>query len=125
MGYFDRLFKKQKPRNPEDDFTVTITDIFIRVEHPERKTEQVAWAGIELIKLINTDEGPLLPDIWLTLLGHNEGCSIPQGAKGYDEVYDIVSKYEGFSFDNVIKSMTCTDNAEFELWRKENKTTGE
>jgi hypothetical protein len=52
------------------------------------------------------------------LLGQNECYFIPQGAKGYDEVYAIVSKYENFNFENVIKSISSTDNAEFELWTK-------
>ena len=118
MSFFDRLFKKAKPKIPEDDFTVTITGKFIKVEHPQRKTEQVLWENIKQIKLINTDQGPWLPDIWLALLGDEDGCLIPQGAKGFDEVYDIVSKYEGFNFENFIKSMSCTDNAEFDLWTK-------
>jgi len=105
-------------KNPEDDFKVTITDVLIKVEHPERKTEQVHWATIWQIKLINTDAGPLQPDVFLALFGKDEGCLIPQGAKGYDEVYNIVSKYEGFDFGGVIKSMTCSDNAEFLLWTK-------
>ena len=47
-----------------------------------------------------------------------EICSIPQGANGYDEVFDLVSKYDNFNFENVGLSMSCTDNAEFELWKK-------
>jgi len=118
MSFFDKLFRKTKPKNPEDDFTVTITDKFIKVEHPQRKTEQVLWENIQHIKMINTDKGPLTPDVWLALFGKEDGCLIPQGAKGFKEVYDIVSKYEDFNFENVIKSMSCADNAEFDLWMK-------
>jgi hypothetical protein len=121
MGLFDKLFKMkeaEKPWAPEQDYIVTITETYIRVEHPERKTEQVMWANIQEIKLINTDDGPWFPDVWLALLGKEDGCVIPQSARGYDEVYDIVSKYEGFNFENVINSMRCTDNAEFPLWTK-------
>ena len=39
-------------------------------------------------------------------------------ARGFDEVYEIISKYEGFNFENWGKSMTCTDNAEFPIWIK-------
>lgn len=118
MGFWDNLFKKKTYKNPEDDFVVTITEAFINVEHPNLKTDQIHWANIEEIKLRNTDSGPWMPDVWLTLIGKDEICLIPQGAKGFDEVYDIVSKYEGFNFENAIKSMTCTDNAEFDLWAK-------
>ena len=117
MGFFSRLFNKDK-KQPEDDFEVTITNEFVKIEHPKRKTEQVKWENIREIKLINTDSGPWLPDVWLALIGEKDGCLIPQGAKGYDEVYEIVTKYDGFNFENVILSMSCTDNAEFNLWNK-------
>lgn len=51
-------------------------------------------------------------------MGNGKGCSIPQGSKGRDKVYDIVSKYNGFNFENVIKSASCTDNQIFVLWKK-------
>jgi uncharacterized UBP type Zn finger protein len=105
--------------NPEEQFTVTINDEFVQVEHPERKTEKINWGDIEEIKLLNTDDGPFQPDVWLCLTGGNSGCLIPQGAIGYDEVYEIVSKYERFNFENVIKSMSCTDKAEFQLWTRD------
>ena len=119
MKLLDLLFKKEKPKQLEDDFKVTITDILIKVEYPNKNSEQVLWTNIQAIKLLNTDEGPWLPDVWLVLIGQNDGCMIPQGAKGFDEIYDIVSKYENFNFENAIKSMSCTDNAEFLLWTKE------
>lgn len=119
MGLLDRFFNNSKSINPEDQFKVTITESFVQLEHPARRTEMIHWVDIKQIKLINTDKGPWLPDLWLALLGDNNGCLIPQGAKGYDEVYDIVSKYRGFNFENVIKSIRCTDNAEFQLWTRE------
>ena len=122
MGILEKIFGKPKPKNPEDNFIVTITDESIRVEHPERETEEILWNDIEEIKLINTDAGPFAPDVWLALFGNNSGCLIPQGAKGFEAVYDIISKYENFNFENFISSMSCTDNEEFLLWKK-NKYT--
>ena len=118
MGFFSNLFKP-KLKHPEDYYNITITDEFVRVEHPKINTEQIAWFEIEGVKLINTNKGPAAPDIWLTLIGKNSGCMIPQGAKGYEEVYEIVSKFENFDFQKVIESMTCTDNQEFLLWKRE------
>ena len=83
-----------------------------------RKTEKILWKDILEIKFINTDSGPAAPDVWLTILGKNSACLIPQGAKGFETVYDIVSKYEGFNFENVTKSMRSTNNDEFILWKK-------
>jgi hypothetical protein len=119
MGIFDKLFGKSKPKNPEDEYVTSITDESIKVEHPRRETETILWKDIEAIKLINTDEGPFAPDVWLVLIGKNSGCLIPQGSKGFETVYNIVSEYENFNFENFIKSMSCTDNEEFLLWKKE------
>ena len=116
---FIEIRKSKKLRiEPEDYYIVTLNDSFIRVEHPKQKIEEIAWSDIEEIKLINTDQGPFLPDVWLALLGRETGCLIPQGAEGYDTVYDRVSKYDGFDFENVVKSMGCVDNVEFLLWKK-------
>ncbi|MGV8118619.1 MAG: hypothetical protein AB2L14_02535 [Candidatus Xenobiia bacterium LiM19] len=104
-------------QNPEDDFKVTITDEHVKIEHPERKTEMVRWDNIKEIIMINTDQGPFLPDVWLGLMGDETGCLIPQGCKGYDEIYDIISRYEGFDFEKVIESMSCTGNEQFLLWK--------
>ena len=70
MGLFSRIFGMNKMQ-PEDYFTVTITDKSIIIEHPKRKTEQVQLVNIKEIKLINTDSGPWIPDVWLALIGDN------------------------------------------------------
>jgi len=128
MGLFDvfgKIFKgKGVPHQPEVAYKVTITEQGVQVEHPQRKTESIRWQDIDEVRLINTDEGPWLPDVWLALIGQETGCLIPQGAKGYDEVYDIVSQYEGFNFENVMKSMCCTSNEQFELWKKNETSFG-
>ena len=118
MRILEKIFGKPKPKNPEDNFIVTITDEFIRIEHPERKIEEILWNDIKEIKLINTNAGPFAPDVWLAMLGDNSGCLIPQGSKGFEPVYDIISKYENFNFENFISSMSCTENEEFLLWKK-------
>ena len=118
MGILEKIFGKPKPKNPEDNFLVTITREFIRVEHPDRETEEIFWRDIQEIKLINTDAGPFAPDIWLALLGLGSGCLIPHGAKGFETVYEMISQYGNFNFDNFIASMSRSDNAEFLLWEK-------
>lgn len=111
-----QLFKSEKRVQPEEYYTTTITESFIRVEHPNQQTQEISWNNINEIRLINTEEGPWLPDIWLALIGDNELCLIPHGSKGFDEVYEIVSKYKNFNFENFGKSMTSTSNEQFLLW---------
>ncbi|TRO66803.1 hypothetical protein [Christiangramia sabulilitoris] len=122
MGLWNEIFssksKKSNRKNPEDYFETEITESYVKVTHPERKDEQIDWKEIEEIQLINTDEGPFLPDVWLILTGNGKGISIPQGSEGWIKVYDIVSKYDGFNFENVIKSASCTENKTFDIWKK-------
>lgn len=134
VRFFDKLFgkrtavkreeqvskelPKQQPKYPEDDFIITITNDHVKIQHPGRKEESIYWTDIEEIRLVNTDQGPWMPDVWLALVGKETGCLVPQGAKGFEEVYDIVSKYEGFDFQKVIESMSCTDNTQFLVWKR-------
>lgn len=120
MGFLDRIFgkKAKKTVQHEDLFDVEVTDVYIKVSHPNRPAEQIKWEDIEEIKIATTDEGPFLPDVWLLLIGKGHGCSIPQGSKGWDIVYDIVSKYDGFHFENAIRAATCTETQWFDLWKK-------
>ena len=122
MGFWSKIFVSKSDninrKQPEDYYETEVTDIYVKVSHPKRQVEQIEWNEIEEIKLINTDEGPFLPDVWLVLIGNGKGCSIPQGSEGWNKVYDIVSKYEGFNFENAIKSAGCTYNETFELWKR-------
>jgi len=116
MSFFD-LFRKKRV-HPEDDYEVIIAQEILYVKHPNQPSTKIHFSDIHTILLINTDAGPLLPDVWLTLIAGEGKYMIPQGAKGFEEVYGIVSKYEGFDFENFIRSMSCTENAEFLLWKK-------
>ena len=122
MGFWNKIFgdskKNENKKQIEDDYQVELTEKSVIVTHPSRPTEQIDWNDIEEIRIVTTDEGPFRPDVWLLLMGNEKGCSIPQGSKGWDKVYDVVSKYEKFNFKNVIKSASCTDNQIFELWKK-------
>lgn len=102
----------------EDSFKITITEEYVKVEHPKRKTEEIYWNDINEIRLINTDDGPIMPDIWLALIGTNSGCLIPHGTEGFKRIYDIVSKYDDFNFENAIKSMSSASNEQFLVWSK-------
>src|SRR5688572_19143539 len=108
MNFWKRLFTRQeekhesldtiqKKKQLEDFYDVEYDEKEIKVAHPKRPIEQIDWNEIEEIKLINTDEGPFLPDVWLVLLGNGKGVSIPQGSEGWDKIYNIVSKYEKFN----------------------------
>lgn len=124
MNFLKKIFRKTENKQPEDYpedyFEVTITETFLMVSHSRIETKQIFWKEINEIKLINNNSGPFVPDIWMSLLGENSSCLIPHGSLGFDKVYNIVSKYKSFDFDNVTKSMRCVDNQEFLLWQRSN-----
>lgn len=93
--------------NPEGQFTVIMTEERVACEHPRRKHEFIKWDEINEIGIVTTDEGPLLPDVWLLLIGGKSGCSIPQGAVRYDELFDRVSRFPDFDFKAVIEASVC------------------
>lgn len=118
MGFLNKLFNGNK-RQPEEYYIVSLSNDLIKVEHPENETQTIRWDDIDEIKLSNNDSGPWGIDIWMVLVGKNSHCQIPHGSKGFDEIYEIVSKYKNFNFNNLMESMSCTENKEFLLWSKE------
>jgi hypothetical protein len=118
------LFNKLKgifsiiKRRPEDDYKIIINGDFVEANHPWWGSGKVRWDDLQQIILINTDKGPWLPDVWLKLVDSTSFCQIPQEVKEFEEIYEIVSRFDGFSFENFIESMACTDNATFLLWEK-------
>ena len=112
------FFKKFKRLEPEELYIITLTDENLTVAHPGQTVQQIQWSAIEKIELVTTDEGPWLPDVWLVLSGGGDVCSIPQGAKHYEEVYDKISVLPDFDFEAVLSATRCTDNARFMLWKK-------
>ena len=84
------------------------------------RVEEIAWDAIDAIFIRTTSDGPFSDDVFLCLLAADlkSGCVIPQTADGYDSVYDVVSKYEGFDFTKVVEAMGSTSEATFLLWRR-------
>ena len=108
----------EKQKQPEDYYSVEITDKTLRISRPFQDDQVIDLDEIEEIRMVNTDRGPVEPDVWLVLSGNGKHCGIPQGSEGWTAVYDIVSKYPGFDFEQVIQSAACTENRVFDLWKK-------
>ena len=67
---------------PEGLFTIATTDAAVSYEHPNGKTESIAWDELRRVEIITTDEGPFLPDSFWVLTSDTTQCTIAQGAKG-------------------------------------------
>ena len=120
MNIWDKIWELFTDKTPETFYKVIITNELVSVEHPKHGITKIKWNQITRINLINLDIGPAGIDIWMSLIGEDEVCLIPHGHAGFEKVYEIVSKYKNFNFENFINSMGCTDNVEFLLWEKEN-----
>lgn len=119
MNFINNFFKIfSKNQISEDDYVITISNDNFSVEHLRNPKITIKWNELVDIKLINTDKGPFENDVWLVLNGRFNQCVIPNNCKGYEEIFNIVSKFDNFNFENVIKSMTSTGNEEFLLWRE-------
>ena len=102
----------------ETTFNINITNDSINVKRQNVKAKERKWVDISEIYLMNTDITPFDVDIWLVLIGKKNRCIVPFDTKSYDEIYEVISRYDGFNFDNVNKSMSCTGSKFFPLWKK-------
>ncbi len=102
---------------PGGPYTLILSEDEIACEHPKRKRESIRWDQIVEIRLVTTDEGPFLPDMWYVFIGKTGGCSVPSEAKDFDPLWDeIKNRFDGFNYDAIIEA--GTDNAQKTLWEK-------
>ena len=54
MGIWNKIFDSKNEhaskKQHEDYYETEITDVYVKVTHPKRKTEQIDWNKIEEIK---------------------------------------------------------------------------
>jgi hypothetical protein len=93
-------------------------ELGVKVEHPDGTIEHSKWDEIVKISFFTTDQGPFVDDVFLVLFKDEKGCLIPSESVGYNEVYEKVSKFEGFDFAKVIEAMSSASNNEFICWQK-------
>jgi len=126
MSFFNKLFKttretpqQTEPLPPEEYWEVQITNGILTVIDPDLRMLNIKLADILTISIYTTDQGPWLPDAWLAFTGNSFGyVAFPVGCKGYDDTYNVISKFKGFDFKQVISAMSSVTNAEFLLWTK-------
>lgn len=90
----------------------------LSVEHTNGTIESALWDEIIKISVITTDQGPYTDDVFIVLFKEEKGVLVPSGAEGYNEVYERVSKFDGFDFQRYIDSMSSTINKEFICWER-------
>lgn len=103
---------------PEGRFIVRVSDAGVVCERPDGKVEQVAWAVLQKVEVVTTDDGPFAPDVFWVLHGAAGGCAVPQGATGESELLQRLQALPGFDNDAVIDAMASTSNRRFVCWRR-------
>lgn len=78
--------------------------------------ERIRWEHLVEVRIVTTDEGPLLEDVfWLLLDANEKGIVIP----GADiaPLLSTLQKLPRFDNEAVIRAAASTDNASFVAWR--------
>jgi hypothetical protein len=110
-------YRQPKPI-PESFFVVEVSDAGVSCARPGQKVEKVAWDDLQRVEIVNTDEGPFLPDVFWVLHGSESGCVIPQGAAGEEQLLERLQKLPGFDNKAVIEAMTVTTNKRSLCWQR-------
>ena len=106
----------------ENEFNVKLTDGSIKVVSGLRGTEEVEWNKIKKVSIVTNDKGPFTADVFMVILSDAGGCMVPQGNNNYQELYDKITGFENVNFENIIKAMSSSSNAEFVIWENKNQT---
>ena len=106
---------------PESKFTVVVSDSQVAVQDPDGALSQIDLEELQRIVIRTNGLGPLLPDLWWEFYSsHALACSFPQGATGEEAVMDLGKRLPEFDFDQVIRAMGSTSDAEFLCWARPN-----
>jgi len=103
----------------EFQWAVTISDGDITCMRPDGKVESVPWDDLELVAIITTDDGPLLPDVFWLLKGSVSGCIVPLGAAGADAMLQKLQALPGFDNEAVVQAMSSATSNRFVCWQRD------
>lgn len=77
-----------------------------------------ATSNINKISILTNDTGPIEDDMAIAIFFDKIALVVPSEHPSYDGIYDSISENFAIDYEQVIKSMTCTENAEFILFQR-------
>jgi hypothetical protein len=82
--------------------------------------EQVLWHEVQEIRIITTDSGPLVEDVFFALIGEDgRGCLIPhEAAERTKLLNELQVRFPGLDDQMVITAMGSTSNNSFTIWKR-------
>ncbi len=96
---------------------VAVTQEDLTVLYRNGESEAHPFSTFKKVTVITTDQGPLVDDVfWLILC--DTILMIAQGTPGEDKLLQRLQELPGFSNEQVIKAISCSDNAAFPVWEK-------
>lgn len=87
--------------------------------HRGNLIESVTWDDLQRVKILTTDQGPFIEDVFYVLFGTEDGCVVPHGAAESTDLLGRLQALPGFDNEAVVDAMTCVENNEFECWERE------
>jgi len=99
----------------------TVYDInFIEggIQFSDEYSKTLLFKDIIEIKIVTTDQGPWLPDVFWVLKAPNITITVEGDAPFFSFLLVQLQRINGFDNDQVIKAMQSTDWAEFIAFKK-------
>jgi hypothetical protein len=105
-------------RSPGREF-VQIDDEGVSVE-TKKGIEHVVWQELERVRIVTTDKGPFVEDIFFVLeAAGGKGCVVPHHAAVRTKLLEeLQSRLSTVSDEKVIEAMGCASNNSFTIWEK-------
>lgn len=85
--------------------------------------EQVAWVDIASVRIMTTDQGPWIEDVFFVIDSRNgNGCVVPHDLAVKSGLLEALqARLEGLNNAAVIAAMTSTDKRVFTIWEAKDK----
>lgn len=103
---------------PECIFTVNVEKTHVTCSRSDGTTEFVNWDDLQRVEVLTTDDGPFAPDMFWVLYGSTDGCVIPWGATGENELLIRLQALPGFRNDLMVDATTLTTNTQLLCWER-------
>jgi|LGOV01.1.fsa_nt_gb hypothetical protein len=119
MNFLTKIFNFFNSNSEIKLGKVEFNDESVTYFHPQDSPQTLNWNDLKEVGIVTTDEGPYNEDVYFMLLGSmpENGCAIPQGAEGFDQLLERLQSLDNFDNKELIKAMGCTNNNRFVLWK--------
>lgn len=110
--FFETLLKPPL----RDEILVSDKEVVRRIS--DGTIERVSWDDLRKVRIVTTDQGPYLEDVFFILEGSKDGVVITQEWATKLSLVDKLQELPAFDNQAFIAAMGCTDNNSFLVWSK-------